>query len=197
MSELARRPRMPRLLRLFPPFFLSSLFLLMMGVSLKGRAIWRDAAPSSCVPTPASTSMGVVSRTGAAAFLAFALGAGRLAGRTGSSVVSSTTSIDPRGLRSVFLVLGTASSSGRPGAAAAAAAVLEVRLGAFLGAVAGAGADGAGGGEDARRRPPLCLDLAGPFFIGADSGGGEGGGSSDVLTLFEPRVKWKSPSCSS
>jgi len=174
---------MPRLLRLLPPFFLSSLFLLIIGVSLKGSAICRDSAPSS-VPAFASTSIGVVSRADAESP---ALGAVRLAALAGSSVASSTTSTDPRGLRPGFLDLGTT----RPSCVvvAAAAAELDFRLVGFLDA---AGASEGGGGEDARLRPLLCLGLAGAaFFNGATSG------SSDVLIRLEPRVKWKSPSCSS
>lgn len=224
IRELALRPRMPKLLRRAPVFLRMSLLRLMIGVSLKGKAIFLVSDVLECelclVCTPPSTSIGVdVDCAGVAAagggvggsgggfsrafvvFLVtpFLLGLGLgCSSSTGFSGVGDRGG-RPRVLRCDRVVFGAASTGAATGSSKWTACWLDLRVDTLLGGGAGCGDSSTTGATDATE---AFVFLGRPAFFGAGAGidaissSGIGSGCA-VFTFFVPRVKRKSPSCSS
>lgn len=225
IRELARLPRRPTLLRRPPPapaarFLRKSLFRSLIGVSLNGSAIFcafgslsRDLSTCSGVACESSCTGGaccfrVLLRTLFLAlssldaclvpFVRFAdVGAGAVTG-SGPSSSSAMSSTGGDFVLRVGRFLGT--TNGLSGASGEESSFLRVgRLEVLSGS--SSSLLGGGGGDDAARLVPL-RGLPGAFFaaafaIGFGSGAGEDAGDDTVFCLFDPRVKRKSPSCSS
>jgi len=203
ISELARRPRMPRLLRRppapAPPFLRNSLLRLMMGVSLKGSAIiWGWDCGCALGVASCSSGWSSISSSSSACRVPFPCG-GAAAPLLCGGFFSGAGS---RAFRRV-LDLGTTNSSSGGGALSVLDFLFVVLLVAGADAAAavpldragGGGGVGSGGGE-ARRRVPALGGLPTLFFTGTGSSS-TSSGIGAVLTRFDPRVNRKSPSCSS
>lgn len=209
---LLRRPPLP----LAPPFLRNSLFFLLMGVSLKGRAIFcacgsfsRGLSTFSGVACDSSSTGSGSLRDGlrplflAPPSLDFDLAPFV---RVGNATCPSSAGppIDDLVLR-VAPFLGT--SDGSSGGGGEELGFLRVGL---LDVVAGAACPFCSEGDAARFNPLLRLPR-GFFTIGADAGSGSGfnsgagggagvgaaGSLGEVFCLLGPRVNMKSPSSSS
>lgn len=225
IRELARFPRRPTLLRRPPPapaapFFRKSLFRLLIGVSLIGSAIFcafgslsRDLSTCSGVACESSSTGGAccfrvplralfpeLSSLDACLvpFVRFAdLGAGAV---TGSGPDSSSAMSSTGGDFVLRVVRFFGTTNGLSGTSGDESSFLRVgRLEVLSGSCSSL--LGGGGDDDAARLVPL-RGLPGAFFaeafaIGFGSGAGGDAGDDTVFCLFDPRVKRKSPSCSS
>ena len=200
-----------------------SLLRLMTGVSLKGRAIFLvsdvlDREPFLLSAAP-STSIGVaVDCTGVAAagggvggsgggfsrafvvFLVtpFLVGFGLGSSSTGFSGVGDRGG-RPLVLRDDRVVFGAALTGAATGSSMWTACWLDLRVDTRLGGGAGCGDSSTTGATEATE---ALVFLGRPAFFGAGAGidaissSGIGSGCA-VFTFFVPRVKRKSPSCSS